>query len=368
MSTKILVAPTAYKGTLSPAEVAEAIAAGVRDAAGNADIVLAPVADGGDGTIESLHMARGGTVHKLAVRGPLSEPAQAAWLEINDLAVIELANASGLALVPPDRLRPLSAHTEGTGEVLAHCVASGVPNIVVAVGGSASTDGGTGALRSLGARFLDADGQDLGAGGGGLTRLHSCDLSGLNRWLNATCIRVATDVTNPLLGPAGAAGIFAPQKGADAEQVELLEAALGRLADVLESATGRRSRDLPGAGAAGGTAFGLACALGAEIIPGFRWIADLTQLEMKVKEADLIITGEGRLDRQSLSGKVIGELAAICRCHNKPLYVLPALAEDNVDWQNFGIAAVTPLATGSERISGKDISTAATALIKKVLG
>jgi len=368
MPRNALVAPTAYKGTLSPARVAEAIAEGVKLAAGDADIVLAPVADGGDGTIESLHMALGGTVHHCVVQGPLTDPAEAAWLQIGDLGVIELANASGLALVPPDRLQPLRAHTTGTGEVLASCLAIAVPNIVVAVGGSASTDGGTGALRALGAKFLDADGQPLEPGGGDLSRLHSCDLSDLRHWRNATGIRVATDVTNPLLGPQGAARTFAPQKGADPEQVQLLEAALERLADVLEAASGRQARHLPGAGAAGGTAFGLACALGAAIIPGFQWIADLIQLELKVAEADLVITGEGRLDHQSLSGKVIGELAAICRRHGKPLYVIPASAEGNIEWHDLGIAAVMPAASGGKQVSAEDIRQTAARLIRKISG
>ncbi len=363
---KVLVAPTAYKETLTPAQVAEAMAEGIRDAAGSAEIILAPVADGGDGTVESLHMALGGEINKLVVKGPLGAPAEAAWLRLNGLAVIELANASGLALLPPGQLSPLTAHTQGTGEVLAHCLTSGVAEIVVAVGGSASTDGGTAALRALGAKFFDAAGDELLPGGGELIRLDSCDLSGLSKWSGAARIRVATDVTNPLLGNDGAARTFAPQKGAKPDQVELLEAALEQLADVLETTAGKRVRHVPGAGAAGGTAFGLACALGAEIIPGFRWLAELTQLESKIQRADLVVTGEGRLDRQSLSGKVIGELAAMCRRYGKPLLAAPALAEDNVDWQALGIAAVARVAEGGQRIGREDIRRTVAQLISGI--
>lgn len=354
----VLVAPTAYKGTLSPSAAAAAMVSGLQDA-GIASVVPAPLADGGDGTVESLHMAVGGQLEKLVVTGPLGQPVQATWLRLADLAVIELASASGLALVGPDTLEPLAAHTIGTGQLLASCLASGMGQIVVAAGGSASTDGGTGALRALGARFLDAQANELPPGGGALVRLSACDLDALERWAGKARILVATDVTNPLLGKRGAARVYAPQKGASAEQVELLELALKRLADVLERQTGCRARRLPGSGAAGGTAFGLVCALAAEIIPGFKWLSALTGLESKVASADLVITGEGRLDEQSLSGKVIGELAALCRKHRKRLWALPARVQPGIDWSYFAIERVLPVARGAEPVSASDIRRAA---------
>lgn len=331
---------------------------GLQDA-GIASVVPAPLADGGDGTVEALHMAVGGQLEKLVVTGPLDQPVEATWLRLDELAVIELASASGLALVPPDRLEPLAAHTIGTGQLIASCLASGMGQMVVAAGGSASTDGGTGALRALGAKFLDAQGNELPPGGGALVGLCACDLDALERRAGKARILVATDVNNPLLGKRGAARVYAPQKGASAEQVELLELALTRLADVLEHQTGCRARRKPGSGAAGGTAFGLVCALGAEIIPGFQWLSDLTGLESKVASADLVITGEGRLDEQSLSGKVTGELAALCRKHRKRLWALPAQVQPGIDWWCFGIERVLPVARFDRPVCQSDIRRAA---------
>ena len=355
MTTKrVLIAPSAYKGTLSPGELAKAICQGAADS--NVQCLLLPLADGGDGTIESINLAVGGQLKQVWVKGPLSQPVLASWLKLEQLSVIELASASGIALLEEERLDPLHAHTAGTGEVLAHCLSAGESNIVVTLGGSASTDGGTGALIALGAQFLDKQGNDLPLGGEALIDLYQCDLSGLQRWFGKARIRVATDVDSPLLGKSGAARIFAPQKGANDQQVALLEKGLTRLADVLEAVVGNFLRDKPGAGAAGGAAFGLAIGLGAEIIPGFSWIAEIVRLKEKIAACDLVITAEGKLDKQSLSGKATGELARMCASHNRPLWIIPALVESGIDWTRFGIERVVPAAQEGKIATANDVT------------
>ena len=262
----------------------------------------------------------------------------ASWLELGDSAVIELACASGLGLLRGE-LRALDAHTIGTGQVLQHCLASGFEKIMVCVGGSASTDGGAGLLTALGAKFLDDAGEELQSGGGALSRIRSCDLSALNQWRHVA-ISVITDVTVPLLGENGAAHIFGPRKGASAQQVLELDSALQQFADVLEKATLRSVRERSGAGAAGGTAFGLACALNAEIVPGFEWIAKLLDLEAKIQASDLIVTAEGALDTQSIVGKATGELAKMCQAYGRPLWAVPAVSREDVNWSEYGLTLV----------------------------
>ena len=334
----ILIAPSAYKGTLTAVEVADAIADGVSRASDQTIIIKAPIADGGDGTLDAIEIGVGAIRHAIKVPGADGEIADASWLELGDSAIIELACASGLGLLHGE-LRALDTHTIGIGQVLKHCLESGFEKIMVCVGGSASTDGGAGLLTALGARFFDHAGVELQAGGGALSRIKSCDLSALQKW-HHVAISVITDVTVPLLGNNGAAHIFAPQKGASAQQVLELDCALQQFADVLEKATSVSMRDLPGAGAAGGTAFGLACALNAEIVPGFEWIAKMVQLEAKIEACDLVVTAEGALDTQSIVGKATGELAKMCRAYGRPLWAVPAVSRDDVNWSQYGLTLV----------------------------
>jgi len=364
---RVLIAPTAYKRTLSPGQVAAAIAEGVKNSGSTMTVVLLPLADGGDGTVEALHLTLGGQVHALEVSGPLEQRVMARWLKLPALAVVELASACGMALLPPAKLAPLEAHTAGLGEVVRHCLRRGEASVVVTVGGSASTDGGSGALRAMGARFLDAGGRELPPGGGSLLELHRCDLTGLT-WLDSGVrIRVATDVNNPLLGPTGAAAIYAPQKGATQLQVVMLERGLKRLADCLEEATGRHLREAAGSGAAGGTAFGLACALGAEIIPGFKWVAELTHLEEMVASCDLVVSGEGKLDEQSFQGKVIGELAAICSKLGRRLWLIPATADPAIIEHELGIERIMPAAEPGQVATAADVARSARALFRQTV-
>ncbi|MBX3076255.1 glycerate kinase [Candidatus Obscuribacterales bacterium] len=376
---RYLVTPSAYKGSFSPAQIANAISDGIKRFDPDSELVLAPIADGGDGTIEALRVGTGGVVHTLDVQGPTGQEVTAQWLEVEQspntdedfsfvhpderkskpLAVAELASACGLAYLAPQDLAPLDSTTVGAGEVLKHLIAAGHRNVVLAVGGSASTDGGTGILHAMGARFFDTEGNALPPAGRSLPNIKSVDLSALQVWKHGLRLRVATDVINPLLGADGAAAIFAPQKGASPADVELLENGLRNLADVLESHTGKLARDLTGAGAAGGVPFGLAVALDAEIIPGFRWIASLLDLDAKVQNADVVISAEGSLDSQSVSGKATGELAQMCKDRNKPLWVIPAIMQPDIHWPTFGIAKVKASAHDGNLATIEDVADAA---------
>ncbi len=340
--TRILVAPTAFKGTLSPTEVAQAIAAGLRCGCARRrkrpHIFLVPLSDGGDGTVETLHLALGGEVRHCQVEGAVGQPAQAKWLSLGRLAVVELASACGIGGLSQAQLQPMSASTVGLGQVLEACLLEGVSEIVIALGGSASTDGGAGCLFALGARFFDEQGRELPPGGGGmLSDIRNCDLRALAKWSSKARFTIISDVENPLLSDNGAAAVYAPQKGASGAQVEMLQSGLLNFADVLEAATSARLRDLPGAGAAGGTAFGLAAALTAEIVPGFQWIADKCRLTARLEACDLIISGEGRFDSQSLKGKVIGQLLKATSKGSRRIWVIAAAVENGLSADELGI-------------------------------
>lgn len=298
---RVLLAPDAFKGTVDAAAAAEALAAGWRTVRPHDEIVVLPLADGGEGTLDAVARAvpRAARVPVAGVVGPNGRAVDASWLRLPDgTAVVELAAVCGLPLL--DRPDPLGAHTAALGTVIADALRSGATALVVAVGGSASTDGGTGALSALGARFLSPEGRALPLGGEALTRLASADLSALAA-MPPGRVQVLTDVRNPLLGPDGAARTFGPQKGAAPDDVAVLEAGLHRLAAVLGG-----DPAAPGAGAAGGTAYGLAAACGAVLVPGAARIAELAGLHEELARADVVITGEGRFDATSLNGKVVG--------------------------------------------------------------
>ncbi|WP_242911100.1 glycerate kinase [Actinomadura terrae] len=316
---RVVVAPDSFKGSLTARDACAAIAAGVRRAAPAAEVVQVPMADGGEGTLDCFLGARGGTEVEVAAVDPLGRPVTARYALSGELpgggtsAVVELAAASGLPLVEDAAPDPLGAATTGTGQLVADAVRRGAREVLVCVGGSASTDGGAGLLRALGFRFLDASGAELPPGGAALARLAVVDDAGVPAEVRATRFRVACDVVNPLTGPSGAAAVFGPQKGATPAQVRELDAALTRFADVLADRYGVRVHDLPGAGAAGGACGGLAGALGAEPAPGAALVAEAVGLPAALAGADLVITGEGRVDGQSASGKVVSAVAALAR-------------------------------------------------------
>ena len=315
--TRVVLAPDSFKGTASAADAAAALAAGWRSIRPADELVVRPMADGGEGTLDAFASAvPGARFMPITVRGPVSAPVSTHWLLLPDgTGVVELAATSGITLLDP--LEPLHAHSAGFGEAIAAALDHGVDRLLLALGGSASSDGGTGALSALGARFLDASGQPVPLGNRGLASLASVDLSGLRALPSGGAV-ILGDVTNPLLGLLGAAAVFGPQKGADAAAVEVLEANLSRLAAVAgRGASGARvSRPLdlaaaPGAGAAGGAGFGLLL-WGAEMGGGAALIASTVGLDEAIAGADLVITGEGRFDGQSEAGKaptVVAELA-----------------------------------------------------------
>ncbi len=327
---KILIAPCAYKGTIAASTLATAIEVGINgQTPGLNQIELAPVADGGDDTLACLQLAAGGELVYQTVSGPTSKPLKAAYLLLKDTACIELAQASGIAHLQTDELAPLTAHTYGTGELIAHAIESGARKIVITLGGSASTDGGTAILVALGAKFLNSQGQSTIFGGGSLTDIEYIDLAVLKEKTAAVSFVIATDVVSPLLGASGAAAVFAPQKGATPQQVLLLEQGLAHFADMLDAATAANKRfslrDAPGAGAAGGAGFGLATALSASFVSGFHWLAERINLTEKLNWCDMVVVAEGCLDNQSLSGKAVGELLQLAKAAGKAVVALPAV-------------------------------------------
>jgi glycerate kinase len=297
-SGHVVVAPDKFKGSLTAAQVGAAVRAGLLAVQPDLVIQVLPVADGGDGTLDAA-VGAGFRRVPVDVSGPTGTPVAAAIAVKDDTAVVELALASGLVLLPPDRLEPLAASSFGTGELIRAALDRGCTRILLGVGGSASTDGGAGMLQALGLRFLDADGVELPPGGGALERLASVDRSGLDRRLATAEVVVATDVDNPLLGPKGAAHTYGPQKGATPDDVERLDRGLGRLAELLDPA----GADVPGAGAAGGVGYAAMSVLGAIPRPGIDVVLDLVDFRAAIVGARLVITGEGRLDEQTLHGK-----------------------------------------------------------------
>jgi glycerate 2-kinase len=311
----VLAAPDKFKGSLTAREVAERIAAGIAAETPQVPVVLAPVADGGDGTVDAA-LAAG--FERVAVRaeGPTGDPVDTAFAVREGVAVVEMADVSGLRRLPHGRLAALEASSYGTGEVVRAALEHGCHTIVLGIGGSASTDGGAGMVQALGGRLLDSAGEELPRGGGALARLDRVDLTGLDPRLAKTGLTVASDVDNPLTGPRGAAAVYGPQKGAGPEDVEFLDAALGRWASLVaasipEKSLGEAIHERPGAGAAGGVGFAAMAVLGAELKPGIGLILNLVRFHEKLRGARLVITGEGSLDEQTLSGKApVGVAAA----------------------------------------------------------
>jgi len=305
----VLVAPDKFKGTLTASEVAARVTAGIAAVAPEVPVREVPVADGGDGTVDAA-LAAGFTRVPVRAQGPVGKPVDTAFALRDGVAVVEMADVSGLRLLPRDGLAALEASSYGTGEVIAAALDHGCHTVLLGIGGSASTDGGAGLLTALGARLVDADGAELALGGAALARLARLELDGLHPKLASTAVVVASDVDNPLLGPNGAAAVYGPQKGADPDDVALLDAALAHWADVLDAATGTALRDRPGAGAAGGVGYGALAALGAELKPGIDMVLELVKFADALPGARLVVTGEGSLDEQTLSGKAPAGVAA----------------------------------------------------------
>jgi glycerate kinase len=312
---KVVIATDSFKGSMRSDEAGSIIADGIRESLGEAEIRVIPVADGGEGTTDAVVRATGGEIKEVAVTGTLGEPATAHYGLLPDgrTAVMEMASASGLELVPPDRLDPMKATTYGTGEMIRAALEGGVRDIILGIGGSATVDGGTGMAQALGYRLLAADGSDCGRGGEALSTIASIKSGGVLPALKDCQIRVACDVTNPLLGERGAARVFGPQKGASPEIVKLLEDGLRSLAEVWKRQGFLENVESPGDGAAGGLGAGLRAFCNAEISSGADLIAGITGFDDEIRDAAILVTGEGRTDQQTASGKLCAVLAAKAR-------------------------------------------------------
>ncbi len=321
---KVVVAPNAFKGSLSASQAAAAIARGVRAAFPEAEVIEVPVADGGEGTVEALVSAHHGTYRTVQVDGPLGDPVLATYglIEEGRTGVVELASASGLTLIAPERRDPRTASTYGFGQLLRAVRQAGVHQVIAGIGGSATNDGGAGMAQALGYRLLDAAGDELSRGGAALARLERIDPVGFDPGWRSVKVMVACDVTNPLIGPQGASAVYGPQKGADDEMVRELDAALGRLAAVIERDLGKRVADVPGAGAAGGAGAGLVAFLDASLVPGAPLVVEASGFDTKLKGADLVITGEGRADAQTAYGKAPGEVAKHAKAARIPVLLI----------------------------------------------
>ncbi|MFF8378723.1 glycerate kinase [Streptomyces sp. NPDC015661] len=314
----VLVAADKFKGSLTAVQVAERVTAGLRRVVPELTVETLPVADGGDGTVAAA-VAAGFERREVRVTGPLGEPVTAAYALRGTTAVVEMAEASGLQLLPPGVFAPLTATTYGSGELLRAALDAGATTLVFGVGGSATTDGGSGMLAALGARFLDADGEPVGPGGAPLADLATADLSGLDPRFASVDLILASDVDNPLTGPKGAPAVYGPQKGATPDDVRVLDAALAHFATVLEKAVGPRAAEAavaPGAGGAGGIGYG-ALILGASFRPGIELMLEVLGFAPALERATLVITGEGSLDEQTLHGKAPAGVAAAARAAGK---------------------------------------------------
>ena len=301
---KVVIAPQAFKGGLSGMEAARAMEQGVLRVYPDAQTVPLPVADGGDGTLEALAGASGSRF-EARVTGPLGEPVRALWgvMPGGRIAVIEMARASGLALVPAERRDPRISTSYGAGELIREALDKGCREIIIGVGGSATNDGGAGMAQALGARLIDGGGKEVGLGGAALSNLHRIELGSMDRRLRECRLRVAADVNNPLCGPLGAAAVYGPQKGATAEMVGLLDSALRRFAEIVKRDLEVDLMHMPGAGAAGGAGGGLVALLGARLESGATLVCDVLHLEEHLQGADLVIVGEGRMDAQTAYNK-----------------------------------------------------------------
>jgi glycerate 2-kinase len=346
---KVILAPDSYKDALPAPEAAQALAAGVRRACPAARLDECPMGDGGEGTLAALLAATGAKRIEQEVRDALGRPCVAAWgwHQATRTAYIELAEASGLQRLNPDERRALHTTTYGVGQLVQAALDRGAQRALLMLGGSATNDAGAGMLQALGARLLDAKGQPLPLGGAALSKLASVELDGLDPRLSALSFSAAVDVDNPLLGPRGASAVFGPQKGATPEQVAMLDAALEHFADCAEAVLGEDHRELPGAGAAGGMGFAARAFLGAKLCPGIELVMDQVGFDERLTDADLVITGEGQLDGQSLAGKTPIGIARRARAHGVPVVVLAGSLGEG--WQAAhaeGVTAAFALADG----------------------
>ena len=347
---KIIISPQGFKGGISGLEAAKAIERGVLAAAPDTETVLLPVADGGDGTLHALVDATGGEIFISTVTGPINQQVEAQWGVMGDgrTAVIEMARASGLAMVPQRRRNPKTTTTLGTGQILKEAIERGFNRIIVGLGGSATNDAGAGMATALGAKFMDSEGNALPPGGAALARLDRIDTSGLIDCLSGVEIVGATDVTNPLCGPTGASEIFGPQKGASKEVVAELDSALANFARVVKRDLGVDVLDVPGAGAAGGLGAGLIAFVGGTLQSGIDMVCQVIEFDRHLEGADLVFTGEGRADKSTVFDKAPVGVARHAMAHGVPSILLAgSLGEGHEELYEHGVASILCISDGA---------------------
>ena len=330
---KIVVAPDSFKGSLTAIEVSDAIEQGIREVFPEAEIVKIPMADGGDGTVQCLVNATGGKILREKVTAPLGDEVLASYGILGDkkTAVIEMAEASGLTLVPEGRRNPLMTTTYGTGQLIKAALDQGCRKMIIGIGGSATNDGGAGMLQALGVKLLNQEGKEVGFGGGELKKIVKIDIGCMNSRLSDIKVLVASDVNNPLCGPQGASRIYGPQKGATPEMIKKLDESLSYFAELIKRDLNKDVKDIPGAGAAGGLGASLMAFLDAELRPGIEIMIEIVKLEQAIQDADLVITGEGKIDSQTIYGKAPIGVAKIAKKYNIPVIAVAAIIGDDAD-------------------------------------
>lgn len=329
----IVLAPDSFKESMTAKEVCEAMERGIKKANDKITCIHVPMADGGEGTLQALVDATGGRIYSIKVVGPLGDEVDAQYGILGDNAtgVLEMASASGIQLVPADKRNPLVTTTYGTGQLIRECLNHGVKTLLIGIGGSATNDGGAGAIQALGGKLLDLDGNEIGFGGGELGRLAKIDISNLDSRIKAVNIEVACDVTNPLCGENGASNVFGAQKGATPEMIKILDNNLSHFSRVIKEQLNKEVREIPGAGAAGGLGAGLMAFMDGIPKSGIEMVVKYSGLEDKVKNSDIVWTGEGSIDFQTQYGKTPIGVARVAKKYNKPVIALAGMVGEEID-------------------------------------
>jgi len=330
---KIVIAPDSFKGSLTNIEVADAIELGIKEVFPEAEIIKIPLADGGEGTVQCLVNATGGKVLQEEVINPLGKKINASYGILGDrkTAVIEMAEASGITLISSEERNPFITTTYGTGQLIKSALNRGCKKMIIGIGGSATNDGGAGMVQALGVRLLDKQGNEIGYGGAKLINIHHIDISQIDQRISDLEILVASDVKNSLCGPSGATRIYGPQKGATEEMMVILEKSLSHFAEIIKKDLNKDIKNIPGAGAAGGLGAGLMAFLDAKLKSGIEIIIEVVKLEEAVKDANLVITGEGKIDSQTIYGKVPVGVAKIAKKYNILVMAIGAIIDKDAE-------------------------------------
>ncbi|MEK3979196.1 glycerate kinase [Psychrobacillus sp. FSL K6-2836] len=343
---RIIIAPDSFKGSLSAVEAASSIDRGIKKVFSDAETILLPVGDGGEGTMETLVAATGGEIRKVLVIGPLGNQIEAAYGVLGDgeTCVIEMASASGLQLVPEGELCPLEATTYGTGELILQALNDGFTTFIIGLGGSATNDGGSGMLQALGMHLLDEQGNEISWGGGELSKVNRIDINSFDKRISKSRFIIASDVQNPLVGLQGASHVFGPQKGASVEEVNFLDSNMLVWADEIAKTTGIELHNQPGAGAAGGIGGAFQAFFPIEMKRGVDVVLEYTKLEDELENADLVITGEGKVDSQTIFGKTALGVAQLAKSNNVPTIIIAgSIGEDIEALYDHGVVSINSI-------------------------